>query len=289
MTTTFPGATDSYTTKTDGVDDVLAAHVNNLQDAIVAMQTARWRMGDMLSKYLALPGLVGFWPMSSVARDSGLVYDLSGQARNLTYAGNPTFNVLTPTTYAVPYIDFDGTGDYLTRADENGLDILGSEAIFAAAVRGLTVGCWAKFDDDTPSAQEYIMTKSAAAPQISWRLYHTTTGTIGMLISTDGTATVAQATTGLSGAGWVFVAGRFIPSASVDTYLGVGGALEKASNTTSIPAAVFDSTAPLNISGLNNGTGLMAGLVALPFLCANQLSDEVIGYLYQNTRGLFGV
>jgi len=38
MPTSFPGAIDSYTTKTDGVTDVLAADTNNLQDAMVAVQ-----------------------------------------------------------------------------------------------------------------------------------------------------------------------------------------------------------------------------------------------------------
>lgn len=39
MSTNFPGALDSYTNKVDGVDTVQAAHVNNLQDAVVAVET----------------------------------------------------------------------------------------------------------------------------------------------------------------------------------------------------------------------------------------------------------
>lgn len=39
MSTTFPTSIDSYSTKVDGVDDVLASHVNNLQDAVVAIET----------------------------------------------------------------------------------------------------------------------------------------------------------------------------------------------------------------------------------------------------------
>lgn len=38
MASSFPGAIDSFTTKVDGVDDVLAAHVNDLQDSVVATQ-----------------------------------------------------------------------------------------------------------------------------------------------------------------------------------------------------------------------------------------------------------
>lgn len=40
MTTTFPDAIDSYSTKVDGVTDVMAADVNDLQDAVVAIETA---------------------------------------------------------------------------------------------------------------------------------------------------------------------------------------------------------------------------------------------------------
>lgn len=39
MTTTWPGTIDSFVTNVDGVDYVLAADVNNLQDAMVAVQT----------------------------------------------------------------------------------------------------------------------------------------------------------------------------------------------------------------------------------------------------------
>lgn len=38
MTTTYPGTLDSYATKVDGVDDVLAAHINDPQDAIEALE-----------------------------------------------------------------------------------------------------------------------------------------------------------------------------------------------------------------------------------------------------------
>lgn len=38
MSTNYPGSLDSYTTKVDGVDDVLAAHINDPQDAIEAIE-----------------------------------------------------------------------------------------------------------------------------------------------------------------------------------------------------------------------------------------------------------
>ena len=39
MATNFPTSLDSYTTKIDNTDDVLAAHVNDLQSAVSALET----------------------------------------------------------------------------------------------------------------------------------------------------------------------------------------------------------------------------------------------------------
>ena len=39
MASSYPGALDSFTAKVDNVDDVLAAHVNDLQNAVVAVET----------------------------------------------------------------------------------------------------------------------------------------------------------------------------------------------------------------------------------------------------------
>ena len=45
MSTTFPTNPDSYTTKVDGVDTVMASHINNLQDATTAIEQAL--LGDI--------------------------------------------------------------------------------------------------------------------------------------------------------------------------------------------------------------------------------------------------
>lgn len=46
MPTSYPTALDTFTNKVDGVSDVLAADINNLQDAMVAVQT---RLGNAAS------------------------------------------------------------------------------------------------------------------------------------------------------------------------------------------------------------------------------------------------
>lgn len=39
MPSNFPGGLDSFTTKVDGIDDIMADHVNDLQNSVVAVET----------------------------------------------------------------------------------------------------------------------------------------------------------------------------------------------------------------------------------------------------------
>jgi hypothetical protein len=39
MTASFPGSIKVYSTKVDGVDDILAGHINDLQDEVIAIET----------------------------------------------------------------------------------------------------------------------------------------------------------------------------------------------------------------------------------------------------------
>jgi hypothetical protein len=53
MSTSYPSGLDSYTTKVDGVDDVMASHINNPQDAIVAIETNLGADADATDGYEA--------------------------------------------------------------------------------------------------------------------------------------------------------------------------------------------------------------------------------------------
>ena len=51
MPTNFPTNPDTYTTKVDGVDTVMAAHINDLQDAMMAVQDFALDLRDDLGKW----------------------------------------------------------------------------------------------------------------------------------------------------------------------------------------------------------------------------------------------
>jgi hypothetical protein len=81
MSTNYPGALDSYSDKTDSVDDVMAADVNNLQDAVVAIQTELGTdpagtltdVATRLLKSISTGGLLEFNDATTLTISSGSV------------------------------------------------------------------------------------------------------------------------------------------------------------------------------------------------------------------------
>jgi len=231
-----------------------------------------------VSAFSGLPGLRGLWTMAD--------YDVNGNAEDqtnydllLTRNGDPYYNYLG----LFPYVDFDGTGDYLARADEAALDITGTEAHLYDDLKGLTMGGWFWFRDDTPAAIEYFMSKMGAAGNYSYRLYHAVDGSIRFGISDDGTN--FDSVTGGTTNGWTFAVGRFDPSTEVAVWVNN----VKAINVVAIGASIFSGNGPFQISGLNGGGGLMDGRASIAFLCSAMLPDDMIGALFQQSRALYGV
>lgn len=70
MATSFPTSIDSFTTKTDNVDTISAAHINNLQDAMIATETI---LGASSSRATAWTPSVRFSGGST-----GMTYTASG-------------------------------------------------------------------------------------------------------------------------------------------------------------------------------------------------------------------
>lgn len=255
---------------------LLSADLQTRYDATFAWSRA-------VSAHLALPGLRGFWPMSAV-NSFGQALDLSGNALPLGYNGNPTYN------YAglAPYIALDGTGDYLSRADAAALDITGTETYIAAAARGLTFGGWFWFDVIPQDKNVGILGKyNTTGNQRSYLIYTGGTDYPVLVISPDGSGGIAinVAGAGLSTGAWHFLVGRVIPSTEASLYQ--DGVWYR--GVTSIPASVYNGTAPFQVGAFNAGSFLMTGRASLCFLCAASLSDAQVAALYGVTRPLFGV
>lgn len=122
MPTAFPNALDSYTTKLDGVSDVLAADTNNLQDAMVAVQT---RIGTTaapnfvtLATTQTITGnktITGITFLNGTQRATNL---LVGQADTLVYEDTQnTLAIRTGASGAYRYALFAANGNFSAQGD----------------------------------------------------------------------------------------------------------------------------------------------------------------------------
>lgn len=244
--------------------------IENLATAFPRRNDNSFAWGNVISYYLGLPQLRGFWPMSTV-NQLGNPYDLSGQVRTLTNNNTCTFGVYSLQSYTT----VNGVNQFHSRADEAGLDITGN----------LTFGAWVRFTN-APAATECVMSKyTSAGNQKAYSLSRLAAGTIFALITTDGSTNVTSTTTGTLAANtWAFVAQRFVPKTSLSAMLNT----EIATNIVGIPATIFNSNAGLNIGASDAGTAnRMTGNIALAFLCAAACSDAQLKALYYLTRPLF--
>ena len=244
----------------------------------------QFALANAISTYLSLPGLVGFWPMSSIdSANNGDVFDLSGNGRTLSNTNTVTadYDGITPYTQYT-----SGSANRLVRADEAGLDILGTEVYIGT--KGLTVGGWFYFDLVPAIAEAMISKYDTNANQRSWFLQRRNTGFPQLAVSSDGTGanTFSAISTEITlQNSWSYVVGRYTPSSELAIF--VNGT--KDINTTTIPAAIFNSTAQLAFSGISaTPIQLYSGRTSMAFLCASALSDTIIQSTYQQTRGLFG-
>ena len=146
--------------------------VNLLRADFQARYEPNFAWKSAVSSILALPGLRACWPMSSVD------YATASQARDVAGGGYHLGNVNSSLFgYAantlIPCVTFNGTTQYLTRADGgagNWADITGTEAYIAAGQRGLTLGAWVYLSSFTPVVNAVIAKVVLAGNQLSYML-----------------------------------------------------------------------------------------------------------------------
>lgn len=256
---------------------LLAADFQQRYESSFAWRTA-------CSMIQALPGLRGFWPMSAIS-SAGNAFDQSGNARTLTYNGNPTYDY----DGLAPYIRFDGAGDYLSRTDEAGLDITGTETYVAAGHRGLTLGGWFRPEDN--ASADVLMCKYGAIGHYSYLLYargDIANDPVLFYISDDGTnIDNVTSASGYTVNEWQFIAGRFNDSDTGEEQA-VWINDEKTTDTTAM-ASINNSASDFCIGASSTGGALYTGRASMCFLCAAALADATIWAIYQHTRALFKV
>jgi hypothetical protein len=193
-------------------------------------------------------------------------------------------------TNLIPWVEFDGGADFLDSADTGAggeLDFTGTEAYISSSLRGLTIGAWVYFAD-AASADEVIMAKwDGGGNQRSYRLARDAAGTLSFSVSVDGTAVTTVTSTGttIPATTWTWVVGRFDPSTELKCFIN----FDEFTNTTSIPASIFDSSADFTIGRADDPSDWMDGRVSMAFAAACLVSDSIVLQCFEQSRVAYGV
>ncbi|TXH00473.1 MAG: LamG domain-containing protein [Candidatus Moraniibacteriota bacterium] len=211
--------------------------------------------------------LAGYWKLDDGSGTSATDSSTNGNTGTLT--NGPTWT----TGQIGGAVDFDGSNDYVTVADNTTLDI----------TQTITLSTWAKFDDfSSPhlfAPAKYVTTGN----QRSYRLY-TDSGTtqLNFSLSSDGTSgnttTLSYSTSNLSTGIWTHIVGTYDGSTM---RLYVNGTQV---NSTTRSGNIYASTAPLIIGADENGsTYFHNGQIDEVRLYNRALSVDEVASLYRLT------
>ena len=258
--------------------DLLRAYFQDRNESNFAWKSA-------VSATLGMPGIIAVWPMSVVRRDaaSERARDIAGGGYHLTDNNTPLFGY----DNLIPYVEFNGTTQYLSRADFGiaaWADVTGLEAHIVPAQRGLTLGGW--FYSDALAGTQTLISKhdGATVAGSSYVLQIEAAGTItGRTYLTPNTASVTS-TNSIAALGWFCAILRFDPSATVEVDL--NGTNTSAGHAL---ASINDTAAEFNIGAVAGATNYLNGKGSLCFLAQMYYSDAMVSNWFQQTRAMFGV
>jgi len=200
--------------------------------------------------------------------------------------GTLTYSDYHITTAGGTYEEFDGAADGLYDSD-NVYQISGAATML--------VWAWCKADTLITTNKTIMAKFNPNGDQRSWILfYNVTSGKFSFLCNALGTAAAnitVESSYAESAATWYFVAGVFSPSALMRIYVGAtaDANLTIDSNTTSIPASTYDSSAKFTIGYYENNVtgecfwdgpiGVLSGWAGIPVgadidTCVNLVFDR---------------
>ena len=177
-------------------------------------------------------------------------YDLSGAGNNVTQATaakKPAYRASTTTGY----LTLPGTaGNYASTPDSAALSITGD----------IDIRCKVALNDWTPSTSSMLVAKYGAAAHRSWYFFVTTSGTLTLSTSADGTNLTSQTSsvaTGISDGAVKWVrATRVAASGATKYYLSDDGTswTQLGTDCANTAGAIYDSDAALEIGSEGVGT-----------------------------------
>ena len=241
--------------------------------------------GNLISNYLGLPVLSGFWPMTG-KNGSGEPNDLSGNGLTLTNSGVQFGYLGSSPVVAMANFGAAST-DRLYRVDESSFYTSFTTGHLLTANRGLTAGLWIRYNS-FGSSSEGIMGQWNSG-QVGWLIHTAAGGNIEGYCSWNGTnnvkAELTPAESGVATGEWHFLCLQVSPSAQENfVRIWVDNVYDEVAygNT-----ALHDSTANFGIGhyySSGSPTAYFEGQIAMPFLCGGNIGDTNIRRLYYRTR-----
>jgi len=199
--------------------------------------------------------------------------------------GGITFSNYAATTNGGPYVTLDGAGEYLSIADAPWME---------PSSNPFAIWGWINPDDTASANARYMFSHHGAAAARSWTLLisNTAPDVYQFALSIDGTALFAVTSSFTLVSDWTFVAGYFSPSTIASIYVGLATdtSLTVNSETTSVPASVFDANTPLTIGARGDAARLFGGKIGTGLGRINVPSASITSHmtrLFASTRWFY--
>jgi hypothetical protein len=167
-----------------------------------------------------------------------------------------------------PYVSYNGSTNYSHRA--------------AGALKGLngfTAGGWFQMT----SGDSLMGVWSAGANQC-WRLFVNSSAPT-LYVSSTGANSFSVAAANIVAGAWYLVVGRYTPSSELAIFLNN----VKVTNTTSIPASLFDAAAEFSLGSNASGGEKLTGKASNCFMSHEPLADAQLTVLFEMGRRLYDI
>lgn len=222
---------------------------------------------------------IGYWKLSEPTGTK--IYDLTKNERDGTLYGTVTYSesggILADYEKS---LKFDGNTACVEFAD----------AAWNQLTSSLSISAWIKHDSSTPSTDEGIFTKfindSGYTNKRAYALVWQSDNKLRFSVSSDGSAITSVITTGaLTANTWYHVVAVYTASSKLEIY--VNGAINN-TNSTSIPASLYASNAPVyignhfNLRATNSTQYYFAGWLQDIFLCSKAMSSSEVTTVYNS-------
>lgn len=227
----------------------------------------------IISLFQRWRGLRGLWFTPNVD-ESGDIFDLTGQGRTLTRQGAP----FVTGAQLIAFQQYSGAAEYHDRASEAGLEITGTNTIYSAGTRGISMGGWFRFDV-LPGADVGLISKwTEGAGTRGYILAVDPANRPYTSVSSNGTAfsTLTASTAITANDRWYFIAMSWRPSTSHLLWVGDSlGNFTAYSSLVGVSASIFVNAAiDFELMAHSAGANATDGACAIAFLSAMQNPDR---------------